>query len=45
MEFLNVATSLMGTDKKNLLKNLTSKLIYCQPASFAPKVKKLSEVC
>ena len=38
-------TSLMGTDKKKLLKGLLPKLIYYQPASFAHQVKKLWEVC
>ena len=38
-------TSLMGTDKKKLLKSLPPKLIYCQPASFSHEVKKLWEVC
>ena len=38
-------TSLMGTDKKKLLKSLPPKLIYCQTPSFAHEVKKLWEVC
>lgn len=37
-------TSLTGTDRKKLLKNLPSKLLYCQPPDYAEQVKRLWEV-
>ena len=38
-------TPLMVTDKKTLLESFPPKLIHCQPATFAPKVKNFGEVC
>ena len=38
-------TSLTGTDRKKLLKELQTKILRCQPAEFASKVKLLWEVC
>ena len=37
-------TSIMGDDKKKLLKMLPPKLISCQPPAFSLDVKKLWEV-
>ena len=37
-------TSLTGTDRKKLLKELPAKLIRCQPSAYASKVKLLWEV-
>ena len=38
-------TSLTGTDRKKLIKKLPTKILRCQPARYASKVKLLWEVC